>query len=559
MLKKDWWKRSTIYQIYPKSFCDSNGDGIGDIKGIISKLGYLHDLGVDVIWITPMYVSPMNDNGYDIADYYHIDKTFGTMEDFEELLTQIHRRGMKLIMDMVINHTSTAHHWFQEALKDTENKYHNYYIWKDGILDNPPNNWMSKFGGSSWKYIDHLKKYYLHLFDKTQADLNWENKEMREDIYKMIRFWLDKGIDGFRLDVINLLSKNQDFPDDTYLTATDDGRKFYTDGPKIHEYLKELRINTFGKYPDSLTVGEMSSTTIPHCIEYTKPESKELSMIFSFHHLKVDYINGSKWTLGTIDFQALKNILFEWQVEMEKGGGWNALFWCNHDQPRIVSRFGNEKYLTESAKMLGTVIHMMRGTPYIYQGEEIAMTNPHFNDVNQYRDVEALNHYQIMLDKNTSPEDALRILDEKSRDSSRTPMQWDASKHAGFTTTEPWIKVSSNYPQINVQQALKDSHSVFYHYQKLIMLRKSYKVIAEGRFIPLYQNDPQILGYLRALEEEKLLVLNNFSEHEYEIQIPEELASQKGEILINNYENLLLNNSTIKLRAYESLVLLYKI
>lgn len=550
MLKKDWWKSSTVYQIYPKSFCDSNGDGIGDIKGIISKLDYLKKLGVDVIWTTPMYVSPMMDNGYDIADYYNIDPIFGTMEDFHKLLDEVHKREMKLIMDIVINHTSTEHFWFKEALKGPENKYHNYYIWKDGTSDKAPNNWTSKFGGSAWKYVESLGKYYLHLFDVTQADLNWENPELRNDIYKMINFWLEKGVDGFRLDVINLISKNQRFPDDNYKTPTSDGRKFYTDGPKIHEFLQELTANTFGKYPESLTVGEMSSTSISHCVEYTKPENRELSMVFNFHHLKVDYPNGEKWALGELDFKALKDIFFKWQVGIENGDGWSAVFWCNHDQPRIVSRFGSEKYLKESGKMLGTTIHMLRGTPYIYQGEEIAMTNPHFENINEYRDVESLNNYRLLLEKGKNVDEIIAILGQKSRDNSRTPIQWNEDRNAGFTKGTPWIGIAKNYSTINVENSLEDKNSVFYHYKKLIELRKRYKVISHGDFIPMYEDSPQVFGYIRRFKNEKLLVINNFYENEIEVEIPEEFLEK--EILIKNYEDLLLSSKKIKLRAYES-------
>ncbi|MGL5544009.1 MAG: alpha,alpha-phosphotrehalase [Cetobacterium sp.] len=557
MLKKDWWKSSSVYQIYPKSFCDSNGDGIGDIKGIISKLDYIKSLGVDVIWTTPMYVSPMMDNGYDIADYYNIDPIFGNMNDFEELLKETHKRGMKLIMDMVINHTSIENFWFKEALKDPENRYHNYYIWKDGEPNTPPTNWNSKFGGNAWEFVESLGKYYLHLFDVTQADLNWENPELRKDIYKMINFWLEKGVDGFRLDVINLISKEQSFLNDDYKTATSDGRKFYTDGPRVHEFLKELTANTFGKYPGSLTVGEMSSTTIPHCIEYTKPENKELSMVFNFHHLKVDYPNGDKWDLGKMDFAALKKLLFKWQLEMQKGDGWSAVFWCNHDQPRIVSRFGSEKYLKESAKMLATAIHMLRGTPYIYQGEEIGMINPHFETIEEYRDLESLNNYKILLQKGKTVEEAIAILDQKSRDNSRTPVQWNSSFNAGFSKGTSWIDIPKNYEDINVDNSLKDLDSAFYHYKRLIELRKNYKVISHGTFTPMYENDSKIFGYTRQLKDEKLLILNNFYEDEVEIEIPEEFIGKT--VLITNYKEILLNKKILKLRAYESIVISSKV
>lgn len=553
MLEKDWWKSSVVYQIYPKSFYDTNGDGIGDIQGIIEKLDYLKELGVDVIWTTPMYISPMKDNGYDIADYYNIDPSFGTMEDFDRLLVETHKRGMKLIMDMVINHTSTEHRWFKEALKGPENRYHDYYIWKKGDRERKPNNWLSKFGGSAWEYVESLGEYYLHLFDVTQADLNWENENLRKDIYEMINFWLDKGVDGFRLDVINLISKNQNFPDDTLANASSDGRRFYTDGPRIHEFLKELTKNTFGKKEGSLTVGEMSSTTIPNCIGYTNLENRELSMVFNFHHLKVDYTNGNKWELGTFDFKALKDIMFKWQVEMEKGNGWNAVFWCNHDQPRIVSRFGSEKYLKESAKMLGAAIQLLRGTPYIYQGEEIAMTNPDFNTIDSFRDVESLNNYKILLEKGKTKEEAIAILNQKSRDNSRTPVQWNASQNAGFTTGTPWIGISSNYKDINVEDNLKDSDSVFHFYKKLIELRKEYKVISHGSFTPLYENHEKLFAYERKWENEGLVVINNFFDCETEVELDNRYTGQK--VLLKNYPDVKIDGNLLKLRPYETVVI----
>lgn len=558
-MRKDWWKESVVYQIYPKSFCDSNGDGIGDIKGIISKLDYLKELGVEVIWSTPIYVSPMKDNGYDIADYYNIDPSFGTMEDFEELLKEIHKRGMKLIMDMVINHTSTEHFWFKEALKDEKNKYHNYYIWKKGKDGKEPNNWKSKFGGSAWKYVEHLDKYYLHLFDVTQADLNWENEELREDLYKMIRFWLDKGIDGFRLDVINLISKDQRFLDDFGVTATSDGRKFYTDGPRVHEYLKELAKETFNRYEGSLTVGEMSSTTIDNCIKYTNPESKELTMAFNFHHLKVDYPNGEKWALGELDFFMLKDIFNTWQKEMEKGDGWSAVFWCNHDQPRVITRFGNtKKYYKESGKMLATVIHLLRGTPYIYQGEEFGMTNPNFDTIEKYRDVESINAFKILKELGKSEKEIYAILAQKSRDNSRTPVQWSDEKNAGFTSGTPWIDVAENYKEINVKKSLEDKESIFYHYKKLIDIRKNYDVISRGSYNLCYEDNENIYAYTRENEKEIVLVLNNFFEKECEVNILDRLKDKKGEILISNYNELKLKNGKIKLRPYESVAIMYE-
>ena len=460
MENNQWFKKSVVYQIYPKSFKDSNNDGIGDIRGIIDKLDYIKNLGAEVIWLTPIYVSPQNDNGYDIADYYNIDPIFGTMEDFEELLTEVHNRSMKLIMDMVVNHTSTEHMWFKEALKGEDNRYHDFYIWKKSNDGLPPNNWKSKFGGSAWKYVKELDKYYLHLFDVTQADLNWENEKLRQEIYKMMRCWMDKGVDGFRLDVINLISKDQNFPNDTLESPNHDGRRFYTDGPKIHEYLHGINKNVFSLYENSMTVGEMSSTTIEHCINYTKPENEHINMTFNFHHLKVDYPNGEKWALAPFVFKQLKNILFNWKVGMQEGNGWNAVFWCNHDQPRVLSRFGDDvNYPRESAKMLATAIHLMRGTPYIYQGEEIGMTNPKFESIDKYRDVESINAYNNLKNDGKCESEILKILQSKSRDNSRTPMQWDGN--GGFTDGKPWIDMAYNYNIINASNSVNDPNSVY--------------------------------------------------------------------------------------------------
>ncbi|MEG2110338.1 alpha,alpha-phosphotrehalase [Clostridium sp.] len=553
----NWWKKATVYQIYPKSFNDSNDDGIGDIGGIIEKLDYLKNLGVEVVWLTPIYVSPQNDNGYDIADYYNIDPLFGTMEDFEKLLSETHKRGMKLIMDMVVNHTSTEHMWFKEALKGKDNPYHDYYIWKDGKEGTAPNNWVSKFGGSAWKYVPSLKQYYLHLFDVTQGDLNWECKTLREEVYKMMRFWLDKGVDGFRLDVINLLSKDQRFLNDTLEDANHDGRRFYTDGPKIHDYLREMNEEVFSKYDESMTVGEMSSTTIDNCIKYTKPSRKELTMTFSFHHLKVDYLNGEKWSLMPFDFKKLKKILFDWQVEMEEGDGWNAVFWCNHDQPRVLSRFGDDaNYLEESAKMLATVIHLMRGTPYIYQGEELGMTNPMFDNIDLYRDVESINAYNNLKKKGYKEEEILNILKVKSRDNSRTPMQWDDSENSGFTKGKPWISVSENYEVINAKNNLLNEYSVFNYYKKLIKLRKENEIISNGTIKPIFKENSSIFAYERELNGEKLLIINNFYGKKIKILL-NNYKIENGEILLSNYEGGILAEN-MELRPYESLVIKLK-
>lgn len=552
------WKKSVVYQIYPKSFKDTTGNGVGDLQGIISKLDYLKKLGVDVIWLTPIYTSPQKDNGYDISDYFTIHEEYGTMADFDQLLENAHDRGIKIIMDIVVNHTSTEHEWFKQAAQSKDNPYRDFYIWKKGVDGKAPNNWESKFGGSAWKYDEQTGEYYLHLFDVTQADLNWENEEVRKRIYEMMTFWFEKGVDGFRLDVINLISKDQRFPNDDGTIPPGDGRKFYTDGPKAHEYMKEMNKEVFSKY-NGMTVGEMSSTTIEHCIEYTKPENNKLSMTFNFHHLKVDYENGDKWTLKSFDFLALKQILSLWQIEMNKGGGWNALFWCNHDQPRIVSRYGNDgKYHKESAKMLATTIHMMQGTPYIYQGEEIGMTNPKFNSIDEYRDVESLNIYNIKKEQGMNEEEILDILKSKSRDNSRTPVQWDTSNHAGFTEGTPWIPVASNFQDINVENALLDKDSIFYHYQKLIQLRKEYDVITNGDYELILADHPTIFAYLRTNQEDKLLVINNFYGEEALFDLPFEEKGMKGEILLSNYPDSPESFQRFTLRPYESIIYLLK-
>ncbi|GIX60020.1 alpha,alpha-phosphotrehalase [Bacillus cereus group sp. BfR-BA-01119] len=550
---KDWHK-SVVYQIYPKSFNSYYNKETGDIKGVTEKLDYLKELGVDYIWLTPIYQSPQNDNGYDVSDYYRIDPSYGTMEEFEELLEEAKARNIEIMLDIVVNHSSTEHKWFKEAKEDKNSPYRNYYIWRD-----EKNNWQSKFGGSAWKYDEKTEQYYLHLFDETQADLNWENEKLREEVYDMMRFWLDKGVTGFRLDVINLISKDQQFLNDNGSTATSDGRKYYTDGPRVHEYLQEMNRNVFeGK--DVITVGEMSSTTIDNCIKYSNPERNELSMTFSFHHLKVDYPNGDKWTKADFDFIKLKEIMSNWQIEMQKGGGWNALFWCNHDQPRIVSRFGNdEKYRNESAKMLATAMHMLQGTPYIYQGEEIGMTNPNFESIEQYRDVESLNIYDIKLEEGLSKEEIIGILKQKSRDNSRTPMQWNEEMNSGFTTSTPWISVAENFKEINVEKALEDKESVFYHYKELIELRKTYDVITEGEYAILDENDPKIWAYTRTTESEVLLVINNFYGEEITYSVPAhvQLDGMQQEVLLSNYKDSSKDITNLDLRPYESIVYRY--
>ncbi|MGV4966834.1 alpha,alpha-phosphotrehalase [Priestia aryabhattai] len=556
-MQEPWWKKSVVYQIYPKSFYDTTGNGVGDIAGIIEKLDYLKKLGVDVVWLTPIYKSPQRDNGYDISDYFVIQEEYGTMEDFDRLITEAHKRDLKIIMDIVVNHTSTEHEWFQEAKKSKDNPYRDFYIWKDQKEDgSAPTNWVSKFGGSAWEHDKLTEQSYLHLFDVTQADLNWENERVRRSVYDMMTFWFEKGVDGFRLDVINLISKDQRFLDDDGSIAPGDGRKFYTDGPRVHEYMREMNQEVFSKY-DSMTVGEMSSTTVDHCIKYSHPDRHELSMTFNFHHLKVDYPNGEKWALADFDFIKLKEILSTWQTEMNKGGGWNALFWCNHDQPRVVSRYGNDElYHNKSAKMLAATIHLMQGTPYIYQGEEIGMTNPKFSSIDEYRDVESLNVYEIKRAQGMNENEILEILKHKSRDNSRTPVQWSDEPNAGFTKGTPWINPADNYREINVEKALDDEDSIFYFYQKLIALRKQYDIITYGNYELILGEDEQIFAYIRNGADEKLLVINNFYGSETAFELPEDITFEgyHSEILLSNYKDSSKEFKQVLLRPYESIV-----
>lgn len=542
------FSNKVIYQIYPKSFKDSNGDGIGDLRGVAEKLDYLKDLGVDYLWLTPFFVSPQRDNGYDVADYRNIDPMFGTMEDLDNLIAEGEKRNIGLMFDMVFNHTSTSHEWFRRALAG-EKKYQDYYIFKEGAPDQPPTNWQSKFGGSAWEYVSSLGKWYLHLFDVTQADLNWKNPEVREELKEVIRFWKAKGVKGFRFDVVNLISKPEIWEDD----FEGDGRKFYTDGPYVHEYLKELVRDT--GIEDYVTVGEMSSTTLEHCIRYSGAEEKELSMCFNFHHLKVDYKDGNKWELMEPDYMELKVIFEKWQMGMQRGNAWNALFWCNHDQPRIVSRFGNEgEYWKESAKMLAGMIHLMRGTPYIYQGEEIGMTNPHYTSIEQYADVESRNYYEILLNEGKTKEEALEILAARSRDNSRTPMQWTDERHCGFSDTKPWIPVSDNFEKINVKKQKQDRDSILEFYKKLIMLRKEKEVIARGNIEFMEVENAGVLAYTRCLDKQKLLVCCNFRDVESQMEFTQEWKS--GRKILGNYEENHKNNyKVLTLRPYEIIVL----
>lgn len=527
--EQEWWRTAVIYQIYPKSFQDSGAKGTGDLKGIIKRLDYLKKLGVDALWITPFYVSPQIDNGYDIADYYAIDPAYGTMDDFETLVAMSHQKGIRIILDMVFNHTSTEHAWFQSALTDPSSPYRDYYIWKDPVQGQAPNNWQSKFGGSAWQLDPLSDQYYLHLFSPEQADLNWENPAVRAELKEILHFWADKGVDGFRLDVINLISKQQDYPND----PQGDGRRFYTDGPRVHEYLQELARDVFVPL-GCMTVGEMSSTTLEHCQRYSQQSGNELSMVFNFHHLKIDYPQGEKWKLASPDFGELKSIFSHWQKGLHQQG-WSALFWCNHDQPRIVSRLGQEgEYREKSAKMLATVLHMMQGTPYIYQGEEIGMTNPHFQSLEQYRDVESLNMAKILQDQGIAEREILQTLAARSRDNSRTPMQWNSTTSGGFTEGTNWISMADNVTEINVEQALADPHSLFYFYQKLIQLRKNHPIITMGNYTDLSLEEPDYWCYERTSNDGKLLVIANLRATETTFTLPSYWQSQLAECLIHN-------------------------
>lgn len=549
---QEWWKKSIVYQIYPRSFYDSNGDGIGDLQGIIQKLDYLKELGVDVIWLSPIYDSPNDDNGYDIRDYYQIMNEFGTMEDLDHLLDAAHQRGLKIIMDLVVNHTSDEHSWFVESKKGPDNPYRDYYVWKPGKNGKEPNNWGSIFSGPAWDYDENTNEYYLHLFSKKQPDLNWENPALRNEIYTMMKFWLDKGIDGFRMDVINFISKVPDLPDGEVKEGAiyGDGGPYFVNGPKIHEYLREMNEKVLSHY-DILTVGEMPGASTADAVMYTNPENKEINMIFTFEHMGLDSGPTEKWDLKSLNLVDLKENLTKWQTGLH-GTGWNSLYWNNHDQPRIVSRFGDDQeYRVESAKMLATCLHMMQGTPYIYQGEEIGMTNVKFESIEQYQDVETLNMFREKRSLGVPTEDIMNSIYVKGRDNARTPMQWNEQIHSGFTKGTPWIKVNPRYKEINVEATLADKESIFYHYKHLISLRKTLHVITTGDFNLIYEDHPQIFAYERRSENEKLIVLCNFSNEEMFIE-EEALLTEMApaELIVQNYKEV----EPGKLRAYETLV-----
>lgn len=553
-MKKTWWKESVIYQIYPRSFMDSNADGIGDIKGITGKLDYLKYLGIDVIWLSPVYQSPNDDNGYDISDYQSIMNEFGTMEDFDEMLKEAHARNIRIVMDLVVNHTSDEHKWFIESRKSKENKYRDYYIWREGkSSDIPPNNWGSCFGGSAWEYDKDTEMYYLHLFSKKQPDLNWDNPNVRKEVFDMMTWWCDKGIDGFRMDVISMISKTKEMPDGDIHGLYGDFAPYCVHGPNVHKYLKEMNEQVLSKY-DIMTVGETSGVTPEQAKLYAGEDSNELNMVFQFEHVESDGKYG-KWTDQKLPLTDLKEIMSRWQTELYDKA-WNSLFWDNHDQPRAVSRFGNDdpKYWEASAKMLATCLHMMQGTPYIYQGEELGMTNYPFRNPQEFRDIESIHAYEEWCESGRLSHDIFwPCLIFKSRDNARTPMQWDDTTYAGFSAVTPWIAVNPNYTTINAKSQTSDPNSVFHYYKKLISLRKQHPVIVYGKYELLLKNDKQLFVYTRTLQYTKILVVCSFTKNNTSFQIPEEFAN--AECLISNM-NHSYTNSSIDLKPYESFVLL---
>ena len=554
-MEKRWWKESVVYQIYPRSFCDSNGDGIGDLNGITGKLDYLKELGIDVIWLSPVYKSPNDDNGYDISDYQAIMDEFGTMEDFDRMLATAHEKGIKIMMDLVVNHTSDEHKWFIESRKSTDNPYRDYYIWRpakeDGSL---PNNWGSCFSGPAWEYDKTTDMYFLHLFSKKQTDLNWDNPAVRRDVFDMMNWWLKKGVDGFRMDVISLISKEPGLPDkepgiNGYATFN-----VSANGPHVHEYLQEMRQKALNN-ADTITVGECSGVTLEEAKKYARSDEKELNMVFQFEHMDVDSDEkAGKWTTRKMDLRNLKKILTRWQKGLQDIA-WNSLYWENHDQPRSVSRFGNDsdEYREISAKMLATCIHMMQGTPYVYQGEELGMTNCPFNTLDNFRDLESINAFHELTEQGKmTEEDMMAAIGYKGRDNARTPMQWDDSAYAGFSTANPWIMVNPNYTKINAKDQVNREDSVFKYYQKLIKLRHESELIVYGTYDLILDDDKDIYAYIRTLGDEKLIVYCNFSENTREVELPEEFTN--GKVLISNYIDAKVNHK-ITLRPYEAIVI----
>lgn len=566
-MKRTWWKEAVVYQIYPRSFMDSNGDGIGDLKGITSRLDYLKDLGIDVIWLSPVYQSPNDDNGYDISDYQEIMKEFGSMEDFDEMLDQAHQRGIKIVMDLVVNHTSDEHRWFVESKKSVDNPYRDYYIWREGKEDNqPPNNWGSCFSGSAWEYDEATKMYYLHLFSKKQPDLNWDNEKVRDEVFSMMTWWCEKGIDGFRMDVISMISKTKEMPDGKVgkNSIHGDFAPYCIHGPNVHKYLKEMNERVLSKY-DLMTVGETAGVTVEEAKKYAGEDENELSMVFHFEHVDLGGTDddGSKWNQNPVPLVEFKQVMSKWQTALE-GKAWNSLYLQNHDQPRCVSRFGNDspEYRDRSAKMLATCIHMMQGTPYIYQGEELGMTNYPFTDISQFRDIENINAYEELVNQTHKREakELIACFRHKSRDNARTPMQWDATPNAGFTSGTPWIAVNPNYEEINAREEVENPSSVYHYYKKLIALRKQYPVIVYGEYELLMPESPSVYAYRRTLEQEKLLVLCNFTEEEQKIEIPQEFTqtgADASRVLISNYGKESVGKMQ-SLRPYEAVVIYRK-
>ncbi|MGN2612903.1 glycoside hydrolase family 13 protein [Aliivibrio fischeri] len=541
-MEKRWWHNSVVYQIYPRSFCDSNNDGIGDLQGIISKLDYLQGLGIDVIWLSPVYQSPMDDNGYDISDYQAIAAEFGTMEDMKRLMQQAEDRGIKVVMDLVVNHTSDEHAWFVEAKSDKNSQYRDFYIWRDaGENGEAPSDIGSIFGGSAWQWDEDNQQYYFHLFSKRQPDLNWENPEVHQKVFDMMNWWIDQGIGGFRLDVIDLIGKEVD-------------KKITGDGERLHPLLQKMNQATFGD-KDLLTVGETWGATPESAQLYSDPARHELSMVFQFEHITLLWEDGDKWKPKPLDLALFKQVMTKWQVELNNKG-WNSLFWNNHDLPRVVSKYGCDgQYRVESAKMLATTLHMMKGTPYIFQGEEIGMTNVAFDTLEEYKDIETLNFYRVKTESGVSHESMMKGIHANSRDNARTPMHWDNSDNAGFTQGTPWIKLNPNYPEINVAAALEDKNSIFYHYQKLIALRKQNPVIVYGDFIPLFETHSAVFAYERKDADQHLVVLNNFSAEPQTLALPEHIANRSVECLISNLEPTTQLGSDLTLAPYQSLVL----
>ncbi|EGR0231440.1 alpha-glucosidase [Vibrio vulnificus] len=537
-MENKWWHDAVVYQIYPRSFCDSNNDGIGDLNGIIGKLDYLKTLGVNVLWLSPVYKSPMDDNGYDISDYQDIAAEFGTMADMQNLLAQAKARDIRVVMDLVVNHTSDEHPWFVEARKSKDNPYRDYYIWRDAKPDGSvPDDQGSIFGGSAWQWDEATQQYYFHLFSKRQPDLNWENPKVQQEVHKMMNWWIDQGIGGFRLDVIDLIGKEID-------------KGITGNGPRLHPLLQEMNRATFGD-KDLLTVGETWGATPEIAKLYSDPERHELSMVFQFEHITLTWQHGDKWNPIPLDLKQFKHVLTKWQTELSNQG-WNSLFWNNHDLPRVVSKYGDDKrYRIESAKMLATALHFLKGTPYIYQGEEIGMTNVAFESLDQYKDIETLNFYKVKTESGVSHQHMMDAIHENSRDNARTPMQWSASPNGGFSQAEPWIEVNPNYPEINVEQALADSDSIFYHYQKLIELRKQHPAIVYGDFTPLFAEHDSVFAYVRSHQDEQLLVINNFSDQDVSLELPDNLQNKEVNCLIYNYDLLDTLGVTLSLKPYQ--------